>query len=48
MLMSKNDINDVSGVLGRVWARLDVVEFLMLDEDVDGKMFGDEDFGKDD
>ena len=34
-LMSKNDINDVLGVLGRVWACLDLMDFLMLGEDVD-------------
>ena len=35
VLMSKNDINDVLGVFGRVWGCLDSMDFLMLDEDVD-------------
>ena len=33
--MSKNDINDVLGVFGRVWGCLDSMDFFMLDEDVD-------------
>ena len=34
-LMSKNDINDVLGVFGRVWGCSDSMDILMLDEDVD-------------
>ena len=34
-LISKNDINDVLGVFGRVWGCLDSMDLLMLDEDVD-------------
>ena len=34
-LMSKNHMNDVLGVFGRVWACLDLMDFLILDEDVD-------------